>query len=83
MRGSWFASGGLCGELTPSRCASDARSGTVVDDRIRPTLESGSAIGSSKPVLVVVDEIDGATGAGDSVRLVVYSDPMFNDPDGC
>ena len=41
----------------------------MVDDRIRPTLESGAAIGSSKPVLVVVDEIDGATGAGDSVRL--------------
>ncbi|KAF9651533.1 P-loop containing nucleoside triphosphate hydrolase protein [Thelephora ganbajun] len=46
--------------------ASDARSGAVVDDRIRPALESGAAIGSSKPVLVVVDEIDGATGAGDS-----------------
>lgn len=42
----------------------------MVDDRIRPTLESGAAIGSSKPVLVVVDEIDGATGAGDSVRHV-------------
>jgi len=45
-----------------------------VDDRIRPALESGAAIGSSKPVLVVVDEIDGATGAGDSVRLVGGSD---------
>ncbi|KAI0273411.1 P-loop containing nucleoside triphosphate hydrolase protein [Gloeopeniophorella convolvens] len=42
--------------------ASDARSGQVVDDRIRPALESGYAVGSSKPVLVVVDEIDGATG---------------------
>lgn len=42
----------------------------MVDDRIRPALESGAGIGSSKPVLVVVDEIDGATGAGDSVRLV-------------
>jgi len=52
----------------------------VVDDRIRPTLESGAAIGSSKPVLVVVDEIDGATGAGDSVRLG-YSDPTFCGPD--
>ncbi|KAF9792105.1 P-loop containing nucleoside triphosphate hydrolase protein [Thelephora terrestris] len=46
--------------------ASDARSGSVVDERIRPSLESGAAIGSSKPVLVIVDEIDGATGAGDS-----------------
>ena len=41
---------------------SDARSGQVVDERIRPALESGYAVGSSKPVLVVIDEIDGATG---------------------
>ena len=47
---------------------SDARSGSIIDDRIRPTLESGSAIGSTKPVLLVIDEIDGATGAGDNVR---------------
>ena len=53
----------------------------MVDDRIRPTLESGAAIGSSKPVLVVVDEIDGATGAGDSVRLVVFPIPRFVGPD--
>jgi chromosome transmission fidelity protein 18 len=46
---------------------SDARSGQVVDERIRPALESGSAVGCSKPVLVVIDEIDGATGAGDTV----------------
>jgi chromosome transmission fidelity protein 18 len=46
---------------------SDARSAQVVDDRIRPALESGSAIGSSKPVLIVIDEIDGATGGGDNV----------------
>lgn len=57
---------------------SDARSGAVVDDRIRPALESGAAIGSSKPVLVVVDEIDGATGAGDTVRPLNRSDlPPF------
>ncbi|KAH9966853.1 P-loop containing nucleoside triphosphate hydrolase protein [Russula dissimulans] len=42
--------------------ASDARSGQVVDERIRPALETGYAVGSSKPVLVVIDEIDGATG---------------------
>jgi chromosome transmission fidelity protein 18 len=41
---------------------SDARSGQVVDERIRPALESGYGVGSSKPVLVVIDEIDGATG---------------------
>jgi len=49
---------------------SDARSGSIVDDRIRPTLETGSAIGSTKPVLLVIDEIDGATGAGDNVREI-------------
>jgi hypothetical protein len=48
---------------------SDARTGSIVDDRIRPALESGSAIGSTKPVLLVIDEIDGATGAGDNVRF--------------
>ncbi|CAK5277317.1 unnamed protein product [Mycena citricolor] len=46
--------------------ASDARSGSIVDDRIRPALESGSAVGSTKPVLLVIDEIDGATGSGDN-----------------
>ncbi|PIL24416.1 hypothetical protein GSI_14170 [Ganoderma sinense ZZ0214-1] len=46
--------------------ASDARSADVVDERIRPALESGSMIGSSKPNLVVIDEIDGATGGSDS-----------------
>lgn len=48
---------------------SDARSGSIVDDRIRPALESGSAVGSNKPVLLVIDEIDGATGAGENVRF--------------
>ncbi len=48
---------------------SDARSGSIVDDRIRPTLEAGTAIGSTKPVLLVIDEIDGATGAGDNVNI--------------
>ena len=40
----------------------------MVEDRIRPALESGSAIGKTKPVLLVIDEIDGATGAGENVR---------------
>ncbi|KAG7448073.1 P-loop containing nucleoside triphosphate hydrolase protein [Guyanagaster necrorhizus] len=52
--------------------ASDARSGQIVDDRIRPTLESGSTVGSSKPVLVVIDEIDGATGAGENTSNFIY-----------
>jgi hypothetical protein len=46
---------------------SDARSAQVIDERIRPALESGSRINSSKPTLVIVDEIDGATGGGDNV----------------
>ena len=54
-----------------------------MDDRIRPALESGAAIGSPKPVLVVIDEIDGATGAGDGVSLVGHSDLVFCGPDGC
>ncbi|PAV23521.1 P-loop containing nucleoside triphosphate hydrolase [Pyrrhoderma noxium] len=51
--------------------ASDTRSGQAVDDRIRPALESGSAIGSKKPVCVIIDEIDGATGAGDNASSFV------------
>lgn len=47
---------------------SDARGGNVINDRIRPTLESGSSVNGTKPVLVIIDEIDGATGAGDNVR---------------
>jgi chromosome transmission fidelity protein 18 len=52
---------------------SDARSAQVIDDRIRPALESGSAVGSVKPMLLIIDEIDGATGGGDN--LCVASDP--------
>lgn len=54
---------------------SDARSGQVVDERIRPALESGYAVGSSKPVLVVIDEIDGATG--DNVSSEALLPEMF------
>lgn len=60
--------------------ASDARTGSVIDDRIRPALESGSAVGKKKPMLLVIDEIDGATGTGDNpssfvsklVQLIQY-----------
>ncbi|TFK42329.1 P-loop containing nucleoside triphosphate hydrolase protein [Crucibulum laeve] len=52
--------------------ASDARSGQVVEDRIRPALESGSAVGSTKPVLLIIDEIDGATGAGENSNSFVH-----------
>ncbi|GJJ12562.1 hypothetical protein Clacol_006805 [Clathrus columnatus] len=52
--------------------ASDARSAQVVDERIRPALESGSTVGSKKPVLLVIDEIDGATGGGDNTSGFVH-----------
>ncbi|TFK30182.1 P-loop containing nucleoside triphosphate hydrolase protein [Coprinopsis marcescibilis] len=52
--------------------ASDARSGNVIDDRIRPTLEAGSTVGSSKPVLIIIDEIDGATGSGDNSNTFIH-----------
>ncbi|EIN07051.1 P-loop containing nucleoside triphosphate hydrolase protein, partial [Punctularia strigosozonata HHB-11173 SS5] len=51
--------------------ASDARSGSIIDDRIKPALEAGAAVGKSKPYLVVIDEIDGATGAGDNAGSFV------------
>lgn len=52
---------------------SDARSASVVDERIRPALESGATVGSSKPTLVIIDEIDGATGgAAENVRVFSF-----------
>jgi hypothetical protein len=50
----------------------------VIDDRIRPVLESGAGIGSSKPFLVVIDEIDGVTRVGENVRLVRISRVPFD-----
>ena len=55
---------------------SDARSGQVVDERIRPALETGYAVGSSKPVLVVIDEIDGATGDNVSSEILMSEMPI-------
>ncbi|KAK7467394.1 Chromosome transmission fidelity protein 18 [Stygiomarasmius scandens] len=52
--------------------ASDARSGQIVDDRIRPALESGFAVRGTKPLLAIIDEIDGATGAGDNSSSFVH-----------
>ncbi|KAJ3550684.1 hypothetical protein NM688_g5019 [Phlebia brevispora] len=46
--------------------ASDARSAQVVDDVIQPALEAGKHIKKNKPYLVVIDEIDGATGGSES-----------------
>ncbi|KAF5373912.1 hypothetical protein D9758_000776 [Tetrapyrgos nigripes] len=52
--------------------ASDARSGQIIDDRIRPALESGYAVRGTKPLLAIIDEIDGATGAGDNSNTFVH-----------
>lgn len=62
--------------------ASDDRSGTVVHDKIRNSLESRAltnlgSLSSSKPTCLVIDEIDGATGGGASgfvrslIKLIV------------
>ncbi|KAF8559685.1 P-loop containing nucleoside triphosphate hydrolase protein [Imleria badia] len=53
--------------------ASDTRSAQSIEDRVRPILESGSAIGSTKPVLLIIDEIDGATGGGDNSNSFVQN----------
>jgi len=58
---------------------SDSRSAGTIEDRIRPALESGSKVGSKRPVLVVIDEIDGATGGNDHVSAEVASLRMDTD----
>ncbi|WFD43774.1 Chromosome transmission fidelity protein 18 [Malassezia psittaci] len=50
--------------------ASDARTAADVEQRVRVALESDSLRGgSNQPTLVVIDEIDGATGGGNSDGL--------------
>lgn len=44
--------------------ASDARTAADVEQRVRVALESDSLRGGGRPTLVVIDEIDGATGGG-------------------
>jgi hypothetical protein len=60
---------------------SDARSGQVVDERIRPAIESGYAVGSAKPVIVVIDEIDGATGDNVGQEILVIGPFAESSPD--
>ncbi|KAF8643844.1 hypothetical protein AX16_008861 [Volvariella volvacea WC 439] len=52
--------------------ASDARTGQIVDERIRPALEAGSTVGGTRPVLLVIDEIDGATGVGENANSFIH-----------
>ena len=70
--------------------ASDDRTGKVVEERIRNALESRALSGSggmsgNKPTCVVVDEVDGAGGGGESVSegdavLCLY---MFRSRTSC
>ncbi|KAF8328797.1 uncharacterized protein EI90DRAFT_3063580 [Cantharellus anzutake] len=60
--------------------ASDDRSGAVIENRVRPALESGRAMGSSLPVCVVVDEIDGATGEQGGMGFVGKLVSLTFDP---
>lgn len=54
--------------------ASDDRNAATVSSRIKNAIDAGSGIGDAgKPVCVVVDEIDGATGGGDQVRWLLGS----------
>lgn len=48
--------------------ASDDRGAGTVTQRIRNAVDAGHGLGGGgKPVCVVVDEVDGATGGGDTV----------------
>ncbi|KAJ3484589.1 hypothetical protein NLI96_g5531 [Meripilus lineatus] len=53
--------------------ASDTRTAQTVEDRIRPAIESGSSVGSSKPNLIIIDEIDGSTGGTDNSAGFIQS----------
>jgi chromosome transmission fidelity protein 18 len=49
--------------------ASDDRSAATVSTRIKNAIEAGSGLASEgKPTCVIIDEIDGASGGGDTVR---------------
>lgn len=63
--------------------ASDERTGKVVDDRIKPALESralsmNGSMAGNKPTCIVIDEIDGAAGGGEAVsHLASMPDPFL------
>ena len=57
--------------------ASDDRSATTVSTRIKNAIDAGTGLGSEgRPTCVVIDEIDGASGGGDTVRV---SQVLLND----
>lgn len=48
--------------------ASDDRSAATVTNRIKNAIDAGSGLGAEgRPTCVIVDEIDGASGGGDTV----------------
>jgi chromosome transmission fidelity protein 18 len=48
--------------------ASDDRSAATVTTRIKNAINAGSALGAEgRPTCVIIDEIDGASGGGDTV----------------
>lgn len=52
--------------------ASDDRSAATVSTRIKNAIEAGSGLASDgKPTCVVIDEIDGASGGGDTVSHTI------------
>lgn len=58
--------------------ASDDRSGKIVEDRIRNALESRAltmdgGMAGNKPTCVVIDEIDGAGGGGESASKLRFA----------
>lgn len=54
--------------------ASDDRSAATVSTRIKNAIEAGSGLGSEgKPTCVIIDEIDGASGGGDTVSRPMLS----------
>ncbi|KAI8055842.1 hypothetical protein BDF22DRAFT_672478 [Syncephalis plumigaleata] len=50
--------------------ASDDRTGTTVQDRLRTVLQSHSVTGSKRPNLVIIDEIDGVYGGGGDKNFI-------------
>ncbi|KAI3642621.1 hypothetical protein MP228_012176 [Amoeboaphelidium protococcarum] len=58
-----------CGYNVIEVNASDERSGEALQQKIMNALQSKSSINSSKPNLLILDEIDGALGGGDKSLL--------------
>lgn len=52
--------------------ASDDRSAATVTTRIKNAVDTGSGIASEgRPTCIIIDEIDGASGGGDTVSVTI------------